>query len=86
MSKIPMMNEKYFRRQALYWLIAAAIMAGLWLIVWLTSSVPAMINKQNANQTSSYVATLPTTITALNELDHVVKPMDNSALVRDLRT
>lgn len=85
MSKIPMVNEKYFRRQALYWLIAAAIMAGLWLIVWLTSSVPAMINKQNANQTSSYVVTLPTAITALNELDHVVKPMDNSALVRDLR-
>ncbi|WP_114800789.1 hypothetical protein U0021_02650 [Moraxella canis] len=86
MSQTPMMSEKYFRRQALYWLIMAAVIAVLWLIVWLTSSAPAIISKQQADQTVSSADALPTTITALNELDAVVKPMDNSVLVRDLRS
>lgn len=86
MSQSSAMSEKYYRRQAMYWLIAAAVVAVLWLIVWLTSAAPAIIKGKQAEEVQSSDLALPSTISDLNELKKEVQPMDNSVLVRDLRS
>ncbi len=80
------MSEKYYRRQAMYWLMAAAVVAALWLIIWLTSAAPSIIKAKQADEVQSSNLALPATISDLNELKNEVKPMDNSVLVRDLRS
>lgn len=80
------MSEKYYRRQAMYWLMAAAVVAALWLIIWLTSAAPSIIKAKQADEVQSSDLALPATISDLNELKNEVKPMDNSVLVRDLRS
>lgn len=85
MSQTVAMNEKYFRRQAMYWLIVAAVVAVLWLVVWLLSATPVIANKAD-NEIKSSDLPLPATITELNELKALVKPLDNAVLVRDLRS
>lgn len=80
------MSEKYYRRQAMYWLMAAAVVAALWLIIWLTSAAPSIIKAKQVDEVQSSDLALPATISDLNELKNEVKPMDNSVLVRDLRS
>lgn len=80
------MSEKYYRRQAMYWLMAAAVVAALWLIIWLSSAAPSIIKAKQADEVQSSDLALPATISDLNELKNEVKPMDNSVLVRDLRS
>ncbi len=86
MSPDSAMSEKYYRRQAMYWLMAAAVVAALWLIIWLTSAAPSIIKAKQADEVQSSNLALPATISDLNELKNEVKPMDNSVLVRDLRS
>lgn len=86
MSHDSAMSEKYYRRQAMYWLMAAAVVAALWLIIWLTSAAPSIIKAKQADEVQSSDLALPATISDLNELKNEVKPMDNSVLVRDLRS
>ncbi len=86
MSPDSAMSEKYYRRQAMYWLMAAAVVAALWLIIWLTSAAPSIIKAKQADEVQSSDLALPATISDLNELKNEVKPMDNSVLVRDLRS
>lgn len=86
MSQDSAMSEKYYRRQAMYWLMAAAVVAALWLIIWLTSAAPSIIKAKQADEVQSSDLALPATISDLNELKNEVKPMDNSVLVRDLRS
>lgn len=86
MSQSSVMNEKYFRRQAMYWLIAAAVSAVLWLIVWLVSTTPAILQDKQAEKVQSAELVLSAKISDLNELEKEVRPMDNSVLVRDLRS
>lgn len=86
MSHDSAMSEKYYRRQAMYWLMAAAVAAALWLIIWLTSAAPSIIKAKQADEVQSSDLALPATISDLNELKNEVKPMDNSVLVRDLRS
>ena len=86
MSHDSTMSEKYYRRQAMYWLMAAAVVAALWLIIWLTSAAPSIIKAKQADEVQSSDLALPATISDLNELKNEVKPMDNSVLVRDLRS
>lgn len=86
MSRDSAMSEKYYRRQAMYWLMAAAVVAALWLIIWLTSAAPSIIKAKQADEVQSSDLALPATISDLNELKNEVKPMDNSVLVRDLRS
>ena len=86
MSHDSAMSEKYYRRQAMYWLMAAAVVAALWLIIWLTSTAPSIIKAKQADEVQSSDLALPATISDLNELKNEVKPMDNSVLVRDLRS
>lgn len=86
MSHDSAMSEKYYRRQAMYWLMAAAVVAALWLIIWLTSAAPSIIKAKQADEVQSSDLALPATISDLNELKNEVKPIDNSVLVRDLRS
>lgn len=86
MSHYSAMSEKYYRRQAMYWLMAAAVVAALWLIIWLTSAAPSIIKAKQADEVQSSDLALPATISDLNELKNEVKPMDSSVLVRDLRS
>lgn len=86
MSHDSAMSEKYYRRQAMYWLMAAAVAAALWLIIWLTSAAPSIIKTKQADEVQSSDLALPATISDLNELKNEVKPIDNSVLVRDLRS
>lgn len=86
MSHDSAMSEKYYRRQAMYWLMAAAVVAALWLIIWLTSAAPSIIKAKQADEVQSSDLALPAIISDLNELKNEVKPMDNSVLVRDLRS
>ncbi|PNP96787.1 hypothetical protein [Moraxella sp. RCAD0137] len=86
MSHDSAMSEKYYRRQAMYWLMAAAVVAALWLIIWLSSAAPSIIKAKQADEVQSSDLALPATISDLNELKNEVKPMDNSVLVRDLRS
>lgn len=86
MSQDSAMSEKYYRRQAMYWLMAAAVVAALWLIIWLSSAAPSIIKAKQADEVQSSDLALPATISDLNELKNEVKPMDNSVLVRDLRS
>lgn len=80
------MKEKYYRRQALYWLVLAAAILAAWAILWLASSTPAITKKDEANKEVAQAAELPTHIESLNELHDVVPPIDFSTLIRDLRT
>lgn len=86
MSQDPLMNVKYFRRQSVLWLIAAAVVAVVWLLVWLTTSAPSIITKQKPEDQIQGQSALPERIEKFSELDQVVKPLDFSALIRDMRT
>ena len=79
-------NEDYFRRQARYWLIAAGVVALAWLVIWLTSSAPAIIKPQTGDDVTSADLTLPSRLSDLNELNKEVQPLDFSTLVRDMRS
>lgn len=85
MPQKPEMNEKYFRHQAMMWLIVAAITAVIWLLIWLTSAAPKIINKPQDKQITSKDIALPIRIENFVDLEKEVKPIDFSALVRDLR-
>ncbi len=80
------MKERYFRRQALYWLALAGAMLAAWFILWLASSAPKIIKDTTDEQAAEVAADLPTRIDALGELDKEVPPIDFSTLVMDLRT
>ncbi|MFB6348878.1 hypothetical protein ACFBZI_05485 [Moraxella sp. ZJ142] len=86
MSQTTAIGEKYFRRQAFYWLVAAAVAAVLWLLIWLTSAAPAIIHKNHDDEIKSSDLALPATITELHELKKEVQLLDNSVLVRDFRS
>ncbi|MDO4441934.1 MAG: hypothetical protein Q4B81_07100 [Moraxella sp.] len=86
MATTAAMKEKYFRRQALYWLILAGAMLLAWFILWIASSAPAIIKNDEKGQDESRVAEIPTHIETLGELNKEVPPIDFSTLVRDLRT
>ncbi|OOR89374.1 hypothetical protein B0181_06725 [Moraxella caviae] len=76
----------YFRRQALYWLIAAGAILAAWLILWLAASAPKIITDTKKEEITSQDIALPTRIDTLGELNKEVAPIDFSTLVRDLRT
>lgn len=79
-------KEKYFRRQALYWLVLAGAILLAWVILWLASSAPKIIQDKAAEEKSAEQTELPTSIKSLGELNKEVAPIDFATLVRDLRT
>lgn len=85
MSYNPTMNDKYFRRQAKFWLWAAGIVFVLALFVWLAMRAPTSLENKEDEIESKDIA-LPARIDDFTELSKEVKPIDFSTLVRDLRS
>lgn len=80
------MKEKYFRRQALYWLALAGVMLVAWLVLWLISNTPKIIRQTTSEQIIKTTAIdLPIHIDVLGELNKEVPPIDFSTLAKDLR-
>ena len=86
MSQNQAMSSKYFRRQSKFWLIGAGVTAVAWLLVWLTSSAPAIIKKDKPKEEETQAVALPTRIENFVDLAKEVKPIDFATLVRDMRT
>lgn len=80
------MKEKYFRRQALHWLVLALVVLVAWLILWLTSRTAVVDGQEDVKQQVAEVAELPVHIESLGELNTAVPPIDFSTLIRDFRT
>ncbi|WII94782.1 hypothetical protein LU276_07080 [Moraxella haemolytica] len=84
MATTAAMKEKYFRRQALYWLVLAGTMSLAWFILWIASSAPTTTSTDGGEQDKSQAVEMPAHIETLGELNKEVPPIDFSILVRDL--
>ncbi len=85
MSQNQAMSSKYFRHQSKLWLIGAGVTAAVWLLVWITSSAPAIIKKEQPKDDAEQMV-LPSRIENFVDLAKEVKPIDFATLVRDMRT
>lgn len=83
-DSVSSVNQR-FRRQALLWFLTAAVMAALWLFLWLFVSAPTAAKERQKTQATAEDFALPTTIEQLNELNKEVQPIDFATVVRDLR-
>lgn len=79
-----MINNK-FKRQALMWLIMAAVMLVLWLLLSLANKMPAITKEGGNAQVTAENLSLPSSIDNLNELSKEVPPIDFEIMIRDLR-
>lgn len=73
------------KRQALMWLIVAAVMLIVWVLVSLFNHVPTTIKEHKKTQAVAEEMSLPSTIDHLDELTREVPPIDFETVVRDLR-
>lgn len=89
MSQIPMVKEKYLRRQAVMWLMASGVAMALGAIIWLTGTSTTTIAQEKSDtdrRADVSDLTLPKSITELNELQDAVAAISDSTLIRDLRS
>lgn len=77
-------NPQKMRRHAIIWLVLAAVLGILWLVIWLMGDDAGRAIK-TAGNAQSKDKSLPSQIVTLVDFQKEVKPIDFDTVVRDLR-